>query len=113
MKKWRRGKGTTQQRSQNQARKRNKSTLTHVDSQLPEVRVELTREAQASRDTRHDNGDEVVEVTICGRGELERPEANVVERFVVDTERLVGILNELVNGERRVVGLNNRVGHLR
>ena len=55
----------------------------------------------------------MVEVTICGRGELERPEANVVERFVVDTERLVGILNELVNGERRVVGLNNRVGHLR
>jgi hypothetical protein len=37
---------------------------THVDSQLPQVRVELTREAQASRNTRHDDRDQVIEITI-------------------------------------------------
>ena len=86
---------------------------THVDSQLPEVRVELTREAQAGRDTRHDDRHEVVQVTVRWRGELERAEANVVERLVIDTEGLVRVLDELVNGERRVVRLNDGVRHLR
>ena len=36
----------------------------HVDSQLPQIRVELTREAQASGNTGHDGGDEVIQVTI-------------------------------------------------
>lgn len=38
--------------------------ITHVDSQLPQIGVKLTRESQASRDTRHDNGDKVIEITI-------------------------------------------------
>ena len=105
MKKWRRGKGTAQQRSQNQARKRNTSTLTHVDSQLPEVRVELTREAQAGGDAGHDEGDEMVQVTVRRRGELESAEADVVESLVIDTEGLVRVLNQLVDGEGGVVGL--------
>ena len=89
-----------------------KSLRTHVDSQLAEVRVELTREPQASRDTRHDDRDEVVEVTICWRRELERPEADVVERLVVDTEGLIRVLDKLVHGERGVVRLNDGVRHL-
>jgi hypothetical protein len=32
----------------------------HVDGQLPQVGVELTGEAQTGRNTRHDDGDEVV-----------------------------------------------------
>lgn len=36
----------------------------HVDSQLPQVRVKLTGETQAGGDTRHDGGDEVVQVTV-------------------------------------------------
>ena len=78
---------------------------THVDGQLTEVGVELTRETQASGDTRHDHGDEVVEVTVCWCGELQCPEADVVKRLVVDTERLVGVLDELVHGKRGVIGL--------
>ena len=89
------------------------SARTHVHSKLAKVRVELTGEAQASRDTGHDDGNEVVEVTVRGRGELERTEADVVERLVVNAERLVRVLDELVNGEGRVVRLNDGVRHLR
>jgi hypothetical protein len=50
----------------------------------------------------------VIEVAV-GRGtELQRPEADVVQRLVVDTEGLVRVLDELVHGECRVVGLWNR-----
>lgn len=38
----------------------------HVDSQLSEIGVELTWESQASGDTGHDGGDEVVQVTVRG-----------------------------------------------
>jgi len=42
------------------------NAYTHVDSKLAKVRVELTRESQASCDTGHDNGHEVVEIAISG-----------------------------------------------
>ena len=38
-----------------------------VDGHLAEIRVELTREPQASGDTRHNNGNEMVQVVV-GRG---------------------------------------------
>ena len=38
--------------------------LTHVDGEFAQVRVELTREAQAGGDTRHDDRDEVVEIAV-------------------------------------------------
>ena len=82
---------------------------THVDSQLAEIRVKLTGEAQASGDTRHDNRNEVVQVAVGWCRELQCPEANIVQRFVVDTEGLVGVLNELVNRKGRVVRLSGVV----
>ena len=36
----------------------------HVDRQLPQVSVELTREPETGGDTRHGERDQVVEVTI-------------------------------------------------
>ena len=36
----------------------------HVDRQLPEVSVELTREPETGGDTRHGDADQVVEVSI-------------------------------------------------
>lgn len=33
--------------------------------------------------------------------------------FVVDTEGLIRVFNELMNGERSVVGFDNGIGHLR
>ena len=41
------------------------------------------------------------------------PEADVVEGLVVDAIGLVGVLNQLVNGQGRVVRLNNCVRHLK
>jgi hypothetical protein len=84
----------------------------HVDGQLAQVSVELPGEAQTGRDPRHGGRHEVVEVPVGGRGQLERAEADVVERLVVDAVRLVGVLDELVHGESGVVRLHHRVGHL-
>ena len=84
----------------------------HVDGQLAQVRVQLTREAQASGDARHDGRDQVVQVTVRGVGQLQGAHADVVEGLVVDAEGLVGVLDELVDGERGVVGLNNGIRDL-
>lgn len=84
----------------------------HVDGELAEVRVELTGETETGRDTRHDDRDEVVQVAVGGGRELEGTETDVVQRLVVDTEGLVRVLNELVDGEGGVVGLNDGVGNL-
>lgn len=85
----------------------------HVDGELAEIRVQLTGETQASGNTRHDGGDKVVKITVRGVGELEGLLANVVEGLVVNAEGLVGVLNELVDGEGGVVRLNNGVGRAR
>lgn len=84
----------------------------HVDGQLAEVGVELARETETGGNTGHDGGDQVVQVTVRGVGKLEGTHANVVQSFVVDTEGLVRVLNELVNGESSVVRLDNGVGDL-
>jgi hypothetical protein len=84
----------------------------HVDSQLPQVRVQLTGETQAGGDTGHDGGDEVVQVAVRGVVQLECPHADVVESLVVNAEGLVGVLDQLVDGEGGVVGLDNGVGDL-
>ena len=85
----------------------------HVDGELAEVAVELAREAEAAGGGRHDRRDEVVEVTEGRGGELEGAEADVVERLVVKEERLVRVLDELVDREDAVVRLDDGVRHLR
>jgi hypothetical protein len=85
----------------------------HVDGELSEVRVELTRETETGRDARHDNRDKVVEVAVGRGGELERTEADVIEGLVVNAEGLVRVLDELVHGEGGVVRLNDGIGDLR
>ena len=77
----------------------------HVDGQLPQVGVELTGEAQAGGDTGHDDGHEVVKVAVCWGCELESTEADIVQSFIVDTEGLIRVFNELVNREGGIVGL--------
>merc|ERR1711990_1032057 len=83
-----------------------------VHGELTEVSVELTREADAGGDAGHGGGDEVVEVTVGGGGELEGAEADVVEGLVVKAHALVRVLDELVDGESGVVGLDDGVGDL-
>jgi len=84
----------------------------HVDGELSEIGVELTRESEASGHTRHGGGDQVVQVTVCWGGELEGSEANVVEGFVVNAVCLVGVFDQLVDGEGGVVWFDDGVGHL-
>lgn len=84
----------------------------HVDGQFTEVRVQLTRESQAGGDTRHDDGDKMVQVTILGCVELQCAEADVVESFVVDTECLIGVLDKLVDRQCSIVRFHDCVGHL-
>ncbi|GIX60839.1 cell differentiation protein [Babesia caballi] len=83
-----------------------------VDGELPEVGVELARETQGAGHAGHGGRDQVVEVAVGGRGELEGAETDVVQRLVVDDLDLVGVLDELVHGERGVVGLHDGVRDL-
>merc|ERR1719230_709865 len=83
-----------------------------VNTELAKVGVELTRETEATGDTRHAGGAQVVEVAIGRGGELEGTEADVVQGLVVQAHALVGVLDKLVDGEGGVVWLNNSVGHL-
>ena len=77
-----------------------------------EKRPQSFSSPEAGGDPRHGEGDKVVEVSIGGGGQLQGPEADVVQGLVVDAERLVRVLDQLVHGEGGVVGLHNRVGHL-
>ena len=72
-----------------------------------------TGEAEAGGDAGHGGGDEVVQVPVRRRRQLQRPEADVVQRLVVDTVRFVCVLDQLVDGQRGVVGFNNCVGDLK
>lgn len=83
----------------------------HVDGKLPQVGVELAGETQAGGDTGHDGGDEVVEITVRGGSQFESAHANLVQGLVVDTEGLVRVLDELMDREGRVVGLDDSVGN--
>jgi hypothetical protein len=101
------GQGSEADHEEMETRERN-----HVDSKLAEVRVQLARETQAGGDTGHDGRDQVVQVTVRRVGQLECAHADIVESLVVDAEGLVGVLNQLVDRESGVVGLDNGVGDL-
>merc|ERR1712195_430641 len=83
-----------------------------VDSEFPEIGVELTGESEAASHTGEGGGDEMVKITVGGGGELEGPEADIVEGLVVNAHNLIGVLDELMHGEGGVVGLDDGVGDL-
>ena len=84
----------------------------HVDSKLPEISIQLAREAEAGGDTRHGKRDKVVEVTIGGRSELQCAEADVVESLIVNAECLVRILDQLMHRKGSIVWFNDGVRNL-
>lgn len=84
----------------------------HVHSQLTQIRVELTGESQTGGDAGHDSGDEVVQVTVGRVRQLQGAHADVVESLVVNAKGLIRVLDQLVDRESGVVGLNDGVGHL-
>ena len=56
-----------------------KKTSYHVHRELPDVAVELAREAEAARDARQTRAHQVVQVAVRRRRQLKRAEANVVQ----------------------------------
>ena len=54
----------------------------------------------------------MVKITIGWGGELEGTEADIVQGLVVNAHDLIGVLDELMDGQGGVVGLNDSVGHL-
>ena len=83
-----------------------RTTQTHVNRKFPEIRVQLTRDAQTSRDTRHYHGNEVVKITICRSGKLQGAEVDIVKCLVFNAECFIRILHELVNEKRSVIRLH-------
>jgi len=84
----------------------------HVDGELSEIGVQLTRESKARGYTRHGSADQVVQVTVGWGGELEGSEANVVEGLVINAVGLIGVLDELMDGEGGVVWFYDGVTYL-
>jgi hypothetical protein len=83
-----------------------------VDSDLSQVRVELTWETEAASDTGHGSGDQVVKITVGGGGELKGAEADVIKGFVINAHNLVGVFDELMDREGGVVRFNDGVRDL-
>ena len=69
----------------------------HVDCKLSEISIELAREAKASGNARHRQGDQMIQVSVGWGGQLQCAEADVVESLVVDAEGLVCVHNQLVD----------------
>ena len=54
----------------------------------------------------------MVQVTVGWGGEFQGSEANVIQSLVIDTVGLVSVLNELVDGQGGVVGLDDGIRYL-
>ena len=51
----------------------------------------------------------MVKITIGWGGELEGSEADIVKGFIVNDHALVGVLDQLMDGQGGVVGLNDGI----
>jgi hypothetical protein len=80
-----------------------------VDSELTKIGVELTREPEGTSRARHDHRNEVVEISVGWSRQFECTEADIVQSFVVDTEDLIGGLDELMDRKSAIVRLDNSV----
>ena len=69
----------------------------HVDSEFPQVSIELTGEPEAGGDTGHGGADQMVQVSVGGGGEFQGTEADIVESLVVNAVGLVCVLDQLVD----------------
>merc|ERR1712029_328015 len=83
-----------------------------VDSELSQVRVELTWESEAAGDTRKGGRNEMVQISVGWGGQLEGSEADIVEGLVVNAHDIIGVLDELMDGKGGVVWLDDGIRHL-
>jgi hypothetical protein len=83
-------------------RKQEITNLTHirVDKTYNRMRLLLINKVgrpEARGDSGHREGDEVIEISVSGVGQLQGSETDVVQRLVVYTIALVRVLYQLVN----------------
>ena len=67
-----------------------------VHSNLAQVAIQLARETQAAGDTAHGSRHQMVQVTISWGSQLQSAEANIVQCFIVQQERLIRVLHQLM-----------------
>ena len=93
MKKWRRGNGTCEKIEKGLG-----FFLTnHVYCKFAQISVELSGETETRGDAGHCDGDEVIQIAISGRRQLQRSEANVVQGLVIDAVRFVSVFHQLMH----------------
>jgi hypothetical protein len=103
---------TTGKRSEADHEKMETREGNHIDGQLAKIGVELTRETKTGGDTRHNGRHQVVKISVRWVGELESSHADIVESLVVDTKGLIGVFNQLMDGESSIVRLDNGIRDL-
>ena len=78
-----------------------------VGLELSDIHIDGTIEPQGSGEGRNDLGNEPVEVGVGWSLDVEGSPADVVDGFVVQEDRHVGVFQEGVGGEDAVVGFND------
>ena len=83
-----------------------------VDSEFSEIGVKLTWESDGASNTRHSDRDEMVKITIGWGGEFKSSETDIIEGFVINNLDLIGVFNELMDGEGGVIWLDDGIRDL-
>jgi len=83
-----------------------------ISLEFVQVDVQAAIETEGGSDTRHDLSDQPVEVGEAGGRNTKVLLADIVNCFVINHERAVGVFESGMCREHGVVGLNNGVGHL-
>jgi len=71
------------QRSESNHKEMQSGERHQIDSQLSKITVQLSRESQAASHSTHGNRDQMVQVSISRGSQLQGPETDVVEGFIV------------------------------
>ncbi len=53
----------------------------------------------------------MVQVSISGSGQFQSSETDIVEGFVINDHALIGVFDQLMDGESGVVRFNDGIGH--
>ena len=78
-----------------------------IGLELVQIDVQCTIEAQAGRDGADNLSNESVQVLVVWSWDIEISAADVVDRFIIDEESAVRVLDGAVRGEDRVIWFDN------
>lgn len=84
-----------------------------ISLELVQVDVKGTVESQRCGDAGHDLSDEAIKIRERRRGNVKLLLAYVINGFVINHERAVGVFKSGVGGQDRVVGFDDRCRGLR